>query len=587
MQQALTYLLPVIYVVFLWWFTTGAIIAVYDRARRVVELFMAALTVVLFASFVGIVLTRDVTQPLDVYVAVTCGVLIWGWQVAAYYLGFVSGPEQTEIPQRVQRGEGWHLNLADRFRLALNASLNHELLVLGFGVLMMGLTWFHTNRWSLWIYLALWLMHSSAKLNVFLGVRNFHIDFLPEKLRYLDALLTKRENNALFPVSVVLASSSALALLYQGIEPGTSPTQTVGFLAVATMITLGLIEHWLMILPIPSALVGWGMRAIPEQTTPPNSLPPSDGVTAFVAPRPRMDGLLVTAYMPDAAVDDVAAVAEPTKRKYTFDFEDGPVVANVWEPAQPTDELPILLIHGWGGTGSYWSETAAHLAQFAKVIVPDLPGTGRSQPIKRTHNMAAQVDTLATMMDTLDVDRYRIVGHSMGSTMGILLANRQPERVEQIVLTSVAFFMTQNQERIYKTIMGIYRFSFGFRPKWLADVPGLKQLLGLQYFYRLPDDDKLLKTGLLDYLQLDADTAMACARDAINPAIPEAGSNMQAPALLVVCRQDKVLPLENVNYTADTIPNCEVRWIENCGHFPMIERFDLYTKIVRDFFDLA
>jgi putative photosynthetic complex assembly protein 2 len=585
-MQALIYLLPVLYVLFLWWFITGLIMAVYDRSRRVVEWFFTALTVVMFGAFAGIFFTRDVTQSLDVYVAVTCGVLIWGWQVAAYYLGFVSGPEQTEIPQRVQRGESWHLNLADRFRLALHSSLNHELLVLGFAVFMLGLTWFHTNRWSLWIYVTLWLMHSSAKLNVFLGVRNFHIDFLPEKLHYLDALLTKRESNALFPVSVVLASSTALVLLYQAIEPGTSPTQTVGFLAVATMIILGLIEHWLMILPIPSALVGWGMRPIPEQT-PQGGPRPGNETEDAAPPRPRVDGLLVTAYMPDSSAEAAEIVIEPTKRKYTFNFDDGPVVADVWEPGQPTDELPILLIHGWGGTGSYWNETAEHLAAFAKVIVPDLPGTGRSQPIKRTHNMADQVETLATMMDSLNIDRYRIIGHSMGATMGILLANQHSQRVERIVLTSVAFFMTENQERIYKAIMGIYRFSFGFRPKWLADVPGLKQLLAAQYFYRLPDDEQILKSGLLAYLHLDADTAMACARDAIDPAIPEAGAQVQAPTLLVVCHQDKVMPLENVNYTAEIIPNCEVHWIEKCGHFPMVERFDLYSKIVRDFFELA
>ena len=52
----------------------------------------AAWTVGMVIAFAVMVATRQGTQPIDVYIAFTCGVTIWGWQMAGYYLGYVTGP---------------------------------------------------------------------------------------------------------------------------------------------------------------------------------------------------------------------------------------------------------------------------------------------------------------------------------------------------------------------------------------------------------------------------------------------------------------------------------------------------------------
>jgi len=108
-----------------------------------------------------------------------------------------------------------------------------------------------------------------------------------------------------------------------------------------------------------------------------------------------------------------------------------------------------------------------------------------------------------------------------------------------------------------------------------------------RYFYRLPKDNKLVEQGFIDYLELDAATAVACAKNATDPAIEAAGANVQAPTLLIACRQDQVMPVANVDYTAKVIPDCQVHWIDKCGHLPMVEKPQEYLAIVRDFLQLA
>jgi hypothetical protein len=305
-MEPLIIVLPVFYAAILWWFTTGLIMAVYRSSRLVIRSWFAVATVVMLGACIGLFWSAQHTDLQNVYLAYTCGVVIWGWIVAAYYLDFVTGPKRTPATQsgdeKRKFGHDLVVNtlvaespvptalaqadllyssssssqipplfptaLSDRFRLALRTSIHHELLALGMALLVAVLTFSQPNRWGLWIFLALWLMHTSAKLNVFLGVRNFRVDFLPEHLHYLEHLIAKRASNAFFPFSICLASSAALAVFYQAIVPGASATQVSGSLLIVTMLTLGIVEHWLLVMPLPAMIWGWGVRKLPATEVP-------------------------------------------------------------------------------------------------------------------------------------------------------------------------------------------------------------------------------------------------------------------------------------------------------------------------------
>lgn len=294
----------------------------------------------------------------------------------------------------------------------------------------------------------------------------------------------------------------------------------------------------------------------------------------------------MTMTAPPPVVTAPVTTTEPTRQTVRVHHPYGPSVTDVWYPPVDSGQVPVLLIHGWGGSGSYWQQTARTLAQAVRVIVPDLPGTGRSQPVKKTRNLYDQVRTISDILDHLEVEQVQIVGHSMGGAMAVLLSAQQPDRVTRLVLTSLTFFMTKRQENIYATVMGVFRWSMLFRPDWLTHVPGISQMMATHYFHRVPDDPPVLRQGLKDYLQLDRATALACAANATDPQITEAGYDVQAPTLLVASRQDQMMPLENVDFTCNIIPDCQVRWIEECGHLPMVEKPAEYMAILTDFLDL-
>jgi putative photosynthetic complex assembly protein 2 len=250
---------PFAFAVFLWWFVTGLIFFFYGRPPLVRHLFFGALSGIAVGALVVLVAVRGDDGPTAVYLALTGGIFLWGWQVASYYLGYITGPLQKEnMPSRGQIVAG-----GNRFWLALQASLHHELAILAVLLILTAVTWQSPNKWGLYIFLTLWLMHSLAKINVFLGVRNFRIEYLPEHLHFLSDLLPRRENNPLLMGTVFVGTAVALGIGFQAINPLLTNNNQIGPVVVATIILLGVLEHLLLILPLRSILWGWGIKALP------------------------------------------------------------------------------------------------------------------------------------------------------------------------------------------------------------------------------------------------------------------------------------------------------------------------------------
>lgn len=265
----------------------------------------------------------------------------------------------------------------------------------------------------------------------------------------------------------------------------------------------------------------------------------------------------------------------------TLQLDAGPIVADIYERSP---ELPtVLLIHGWGGSGRYWRGTVERLSDRFNFVVPDLPGVGRALPVRRPLDMFGQVVALEALLAHLGVQRAHVVGHSMGGGIAILLAAKRPELVERLVLTAISLFRSDAERAFFGTITEAAGAMMRLRATWMADMPFMTRQFAARFFHRVPNDDKVLREGFLDYLQMDHATALASARSASSAAIPEAAGRIQAPTLLVAAREDKVMPPANIPFTLSAIPGSRVRWIERCGHLPMIERADEYAAILGEF----
>lgn len=254
------YLLPIAYTVLLWWFSTGVILHLTGLPRRTHPWTMFGATVLLALALLGLYATRNDTRVTGAYLAFTCTLLVWGWQEVAFLLGYVTGPRRTACPPS---STGWQ-----RARYAFQTLLHHEMALIALGLAVFALTWGGTNPTALASFLIFWVMRQSAKLNVFFGVRNLSEDFLPRRLKYLQTYFRRAPMNPLFPVSVAVSSWIAVLVWQAAGAQGVSAFEATALTFSGTLLSLAVLEHWFMVLPLPSqALWNWSLRS--RSTEPP------------------------------------------------------------------------------------------------------------------------------------------------------------------------------------------------------------------------------------------------------------------------------------------------------------------------------
>jgi putative photosynthetic complex assembly protein 2 len=248
------YGLPILYALFVWWFSTGLIIYLDGLPRHTFRWSMLGATALFAASIYGLAITgRDITI-YGAYAAFTCGMLAWGWQEISFYMGFVTGPRTESCAEGCR---GWR-----HFGHAIETSLYHELAIIASAALVVAASWGAPNQVGTWTFMVLWWMHQSAKLNVFLGVLNLNEEFLPAHLGFLKSFLTKKPMNLLFPVSVTISTVVAALLVQQATAADADVFQATGFTFLAILMTLAILEHWFLVLPLPAAaLWGWGLKS--------------------------------------------------------------------------------------------------------------------------------------------------------------------------------------------------------------------------------------------------------------------------------------------------------------------------------------
>jgi putative photosynthetic complex assembly protein 2 len=245
--------LPFLYALVLWWASTGLIlywVGVPERATRWSGLLAGGLVL---AGLAAVWLSSADGGRGGAYIAFTAAVLVWGGVELTFLAGLITGPRRTSCPDGAG---GWR-----RAAFATETVIHHELALAGAGLLVLAAAAGGANPIGPWTYAALWAMRLSAKLNLFLGVPVTNEAMLPDQLRYLASYFRTRPLNLLFPLSVTAGTALAAALAVAATAAGTPPGLAAGLTLVATFLALAVLEHWFMVLPLPSAaLWRWSLQ---------------------------------------------------------------------------------------------------------------------------------------------------------------------------------------------------------------------------------------------------------------------------------------------------------------------------------------
>jgi putative photosynthetic complex assembly protein 2 len=243
---------PLAYAVLVWWLTTGVVWWLDRLPRSTFRWSMAGATALLLTAAYLLRISVADPSPRGAYLGFSAAILMWGWLEMSFLMGFITGPRKQGC---VERCSGWR-----HFLHATQAIIYNELATLLGAAALLAVTYRAPNRVALWTYLILWTMRLSAKLNLFLGVPNLGEQFLPAHLQYLKSFFRRRSMNFLFPLTIT-TSTLLSAYLVRRSWTARDGFHSVGNALEASLLMLAVLEHWFMVLPIPSeTLWSWAFK---------------------------------------------------------------------------------------------------------------------------------------------------------------------------------------------------------------------------------------------------------------------------------------------------------------------------------------
>ena len=234
----------------------------------------------------------------------------------------------------------------------------------------------------------------------------------------------------------------------------------------------------------------------------------------------------------------------------------------------------LILLHGLGDSSVGWRKVEAPLRHAGfRVVVLDALGAGRSaKPPDGDYRLEAHVDRLRTVLDALGVHRATLVGNSLGGSIALRFAQRDPARVDRLVLLDPAGYPEGGWT-------GTWLWDSGAGNALHAVPPALIARLALRMNY---GDPRRIGADDLDAYVAEAerpgaiDAFIAQQRQLMPP--PEdvarwvAGYRaLSMPTLILWGTKDRVLSPELGDRLAHDLPDARLVLLDGAGHVPQQE----------------
>jgi pimeloyl-ACP methyl ester carboxylesterase len=227
---------------------------------------------------------------------------------------------------------------------------------------------------------------------------------------------------------------------------------------------------------------------------------------------------------------------------------------------------PVLLVHGNWASSTWWEPVLARLPAGRRGIAPDLRGRGRTRGPDRGYDIASLASDVLAFANALGLDRFDVVGHSLGSCVAMEIALHHGDRLRSLVVVSPGWI---------DGMPGAY--AVPERQKQLKEDPAF---LAMALRAIVPGQDDDLWRRLLD----DASMQTLEAAYALLPSLTEwkpgdALGAISVPRVVISGANDLFTGGPNATRVAQAL-RCELITMPNVAHGPMIEAPDEFARVL-------
>jgi len=250
-----------------------------------------------------------------------------------------------------------------------------------------------------------------------------------------------------------------------------------------------------------------------------------------------------------------------------------------------TDGQPMVFAHGFGCDQHMWRHVAPRFEDRHRVVLFDHVGAGGADPSAydpdRHASLDGYADDVVDLLVDLDLHDVVFVGHSVSAMIGVLAANRVPERFAHLVLVGPSPRYIDDPDTGY---VG------GFAA---TDIEELLESLGSNYLgwstamapaiVGNPDRPELGAELTESFCRADPEIQRRFARATFLSDNRADLASVQVPCLVLQCSQDIIAPPSVGRYVAEALPRSELVVLRATGHCPNLSAPDETTEVIESY----
>lgn len=223
---------------------------------------------------------------------------------------------------------------------------------------------------------------------------------------------------------------------------------------------------------------------------------------------------------------------------------------------------PVIFLHGWVGSWRYWINAMQVAATSFRAYAIDLFGFGDSMRDPQRYSLDKQADLLKRFLDEMGIGKIALVGHNLGSMVGLSYLKQWPQSVDRLMAINHPFDYS----------------SINIRMR-TASMPELADWLG----GRSPE----AVSALADAAKADSQ-AVATSITGLQstPNLFADVRGLGVPCLFVYGPNDPGVALPSQERTDSLPTHMHQVNLEGTGHFPMIDNSNQFNRLLTDFLAL-
>ena len=246
------------------------------------------------------------------------------------------------------------------------------------------------------------------------------------------------------------------------------------------------------------------------------------------------------------------------------------------------DQPPVILLHGLSaGADLNWFRVFGPVSRRYRVIALDQRGHGRGIRLRgRRFRLEDCADDVAALADVLGLDRFVVVGYSMGGAIAQLVAHRHPARVAGLVLCATSGSFASNRPQARVAFGAIAGMSAAVRFTPLA----VRRQVTAAFLRGRQQDSTTARWMRAEFIRNDPAALMQAAVALGGFRSGGWRGDINAPAAVVVTTRDRLVPPRRQYHLAETIPGATIHPVPE-DHGACIVRPDLFVPALLDALD--